>query len=168
MPYIVANQQGADAGCQRANNIPVNAAKIDGIVQFLADFFKSLPFPPQIVFGLIPFGSRGLKIFLNAFGKVIGIHQPIADEQRIAFHGFRVLENDVLQFAVLGAALDLWQEKRLEIARSVVKLTDRMTKLATASSSGLKLLSNAVLSIVGQIPFAQHAIAEKLAELDNK
>jgi 2-polyprenyl-6-methoxyphenol hydroxylase-like FAD-dependent oxidoreductase len=79
-----------------------------------------------------------------------------------------VLENDVLQFAVLGAALDLWQEKRLEIARSVVKLTDRMTKLATASSSGLKLLSNAVLSIVGQIPFAQHAIAEKLAELDNK
>jgi 2-polyprenyl-6-methoxyphenol hydroxylase-like FAD-dependent oxidoreductase len=79
-----------------------------------------------------------------------------------------VLENDVLQFAVLGAALDLWQEKRLEIARSVVKLTDRMTKLATASSSGLKLLSNAVLSIVGQIPFAQNAIAEKLAELDNK
>jgi 2-polyprenyl-6-methoxyphenol hydroxylase-like FAD-dependent oxidoreductase len=66
------------------------------------------------------------------------------------------------------AALNLWQEKRLEIARSVVKLTDRMTKLATVSSSGVKLLRNAVLSIVGQIPFAQHAIAEKLAELDNR
>jgi 2-polyprenyl-6-methoxyphenol hydroxylase-like FAD-dependent oxidoreductase len=66
------------------------------------------------------------------------------------------------------AALNLWQEKRLEIARSVVKLTDRMTKVATTSSSGAKLLRNAVISIIGQIPFAQHAIAEKLSELDNK
>ena len=66
------------------------------------------------------------------------------------------------------AALNLWQEKRLEIARSVVKLTDRMTKVATASSSGAKLLRNAVISIIGQIPFAQHAIAEKLSELDNR
>jgi 2-polyprenyl-6-methoxyphenol hydroxylase-like FAD-dependent oxidoreductase len=66
------------------------------------------------------------------------------------------------------AALNLWQQKRLEIARSVVKLTDRMTKVATASSSGAKFLRNAVISIIGQIPFAQHAIAEKLSELDNR
>ena len=66
------------------------------------------------------------------------------------------------------AALKLWQEKRLEIAHSVVKMTDRMTKMATASSPGVKLLRNAVLSIVGQIPFVQHALAEKLSELDNK
>jgi 2-polyprenyl-6-methoxyphenol hydroxylase-like FAD-dependent oxidoreductase len=66
------------------------------------------------------------------------------------------------------AALNTWQEKRLEIAHSVVKMTDRMTKMATASSTGAKLLRNAVLSIVGQIPFAQHALAEKLSELDNK
>jgi 2-polyprenyl-6-methoxyphenol hydroxylase-like FAD-dependent oxidoreductase len=66
------------------------------------------------------------------------------------------------------AALNLWQENRLEIARSVVKLTDRMTKVATASSSGAKLLRNAVISIIGQIPFAQHAIAEKLSELDTR
>jgi 2-polyprenyl-6-methoxyphenol hydroxylase-like FAD-dependent oxidoreductase len=65
-------------------------------------------------------------------------------------------------------AKNLWQEKRLDIARSVVKLTDRMTKVATASSSGAKLLRNTVISIIGQIPFAQHAIAEKLSELDNK
>jgi 2-polyprenyl-6-methoxyphenol hydroxylase-like FAD-dependent oxidoreductase len=49
-----------------------------------------------------------------------------------------------------------------------MKLTDRMTKMATASSSGMKLLRNAVLSIVGQIPFVRHALAEKLSELDNK
>jgi 2-polyprenyl-6-methoxyphenol hydroxylase-like FAD-dependent oxidoreductase len=66
------------------------------------------------------------------------------------------------------AALNIWQEKRLEIAHSVVKMTDRMTKMATASSYGVKLLRNAVLSIVGQIPFAQHALAEKLSELENR
>ena len=62
----------------------------------------------------------------------------------------------------------MWQEKRLEIAHSVVTLTDRMTKMATASSYGVKLLRNAVLSIVGQIPFAQQALAEKLSELENR
>jgi 2-polyprenyl-6-methoxyphenol hydroxylase-like FAD-dependent oxidoreductase len=65
-------------------------------------------------------------------------------------------------------ALNAWQEKRLEIARSVVKMTDRMTKMATASSSGVKLLRNAVISIIGHIPFAQHFLAEKLSELDNR
>jgi 2-polyprenyl-6-methoxyphenol hydroxylase-like FAD-dependent oxidoreductase len=66
------------------------------------------------------------------------------------------------------AALNTWQEKRLEIAHSVVKMTDRMTKMATASSSGVKLLRNAVISIIGHIPFAQHFLAEKLSELDNR
>jgi 2-polyprenyl-6-methoxyphenol hydroxylase-like FAD-dependent oxidoreductase len=66
------------------------------------------------------------------------------------------------------AALNSWQEKRLGIAHSVVRMTDRMTKMATASSYGAKLLRNAVLSIVGQIPFAQQALAEKLSELDNR
>jgi 2-polyprenyl-6-methoxyphenol hydroxylase-like FAD-dependent oxidoreductase len=66
------------------------------------------------------------------------------------------------------AALNSWQEKRLEIAHSVVKMTDQMTKMATASSYGVKLLRNAVLSIVGQIPFAQHALAERLSGLENR
>ena len=65
------------------------------------------------------------------------------------------------------AALTTWQERRLAIAHSVVTLTDRMTQLATASSSGVKLLRNAIISIIGQIPFAQQAIAERLSELDN-
>ena len=72
MPNIVTNQQGDDTGCQRANNIPVDAAKIDGLVQFAADFFKSLPFPFQSVLGLIPFGSGGLQVLLNALGNNAG------------------------------------------------------------------------------------------------
>jgi len=95
MPNIVADQQGDDTGRQRAHNIPVDATKIDGLVQFSADFFKSLSFPFQSVLGLIPFGSGGLQVFLNAFGNVIRINQPVADEQRIAFHSFRMFENDV-------------------------------------------------------------------------
>jgi hypothetical protein len=70
--------------------------------------------------------------------------------------------------AATRAALNIWQEKRLEIAHSVVKMTDRMTTMATASSYGVKLLRNAVLSIVGQIPFAWHALAGKLSELENR
>ena len=64
--------------------------------------------------------------------------------------------------------LDTWQESRLKIARSVVRLTDRMTKTATTSSSAVKLLRNAAVEIIGHIPFAQHAMAEKLSELDNR
>jgi 2-polyprenyl-6-methoxyphenol hydroxylase-like FAD-dependent oxidoreductase len=66
------------------------------------------------------------------------------------------------------SALNRWQEKRLAIAHSVVTMTDRMTKMATASSYGVKLLRNAVLSIVGQMAFAQHALAEKLSELETR
>jgi hypothetical protein len=50
---------------------------------------------------MIPFDHGTLRILLNAFGNVIRIHQAITDEQRIPFHGFGVLENDVFQFAVL-------------------------------------------------------------------
>jgi len=65
-------------------------------------------------------------------------------------------------------ALNAWQKKRLEIDRSVVELTDRITKVATVSSPALKALRNATIGIVGHIPFAQHAFAETLAELHNK
>jgi 2-polyprenyl-6-methoxyphenol hydroxylase-like FAD-dependent oxidoreductase len=65
------------------------------------------------------------------------------------------------------AALNIWQEKRLEIAHAVVKMTDRITTTATASY-GVKLLRNAILSIVGQIPFVRHALAEKLSELEKR
>lgn len=65
-------------------------------------------------------------------------------------------------------ALNAWQKKRLEIDRSVVNFTDRMTKVATFSSPALKALRNATFGIVGHIPFAQRAFAEKLAELQNR
>ncbi len=66
------------------------------------------------------------------------------------------------------SALDSWEHKRLEIARSVVNLTDRMTRAVTVKSTSAKLLRNAVVDIIGHIPAAQHAIAERLSELDNR
>jgi len=66
------------------------------------------------------------------------------------------------------AALDAWQKKRHEIARDVVTLTDRMTKVGTTSSPAARLVRNAVLDIVGHVPFAQHAIAQQMSELDNR
>ena len=63
--------------------------------------------------------------------------------------------------------LEDWNEKRQKIAHSVVRITDRLTRVATASSGGIKLLRNALIEIFGQLPFAQHSLAEKLAELNN-
>ncbi|HTS51136.1 MAG TPA: FAD-dependent monooxygenase [Bryobacteraceae bacterium] len=65
-------------------------------------------------------------------------------------------------------ALEDWQNQRLETARSVVSLTDRMTKIATLSSPVLKALRNATVGIIGHIPSARHALAETLAELDRR
>ena len=55
-----------------------------------------------------------------------------------------------------------------KILHAEISMTDRMTKMATASSYGVKLLRNAVLSIVGGMPFAQHALAQKLSELETR
>jgi 2-polyprenyl-6-methoxyphenol hydroxylase-like FAD-dependent oxidoreductase len=61
-----------------------------------------------------------------------------------------------------------WEEKRLKIARSVVSMTDRMTKVATSSSPLVRLVRDAALGLLGHLPAAQHALARKLSELDNR
>jgi 2-polyprenyl-6-methoxyphenol hydroxylase-like FAD-dependent oxidoreductase len=66
------------------------------------------------------------------------------------------------------AALDKWQEDRLKIAHSVVDMTDRLTKVATLSSPALKALRNTIVEVIGHIPSATHAVAERLSELTYK
>ncbi len=61
------------------------------------------------------------------------------------------------------AALDKWQDSRLKIAHSVVDLTDRMTRVATLSSPILKAVRNTAVELIGNIPFVQHAMAERLS-----
>ena len=62
-------------------------------------------------------------------------------------------------------ALDMWQEERLQVAHSVVRLTDRMTKVATISSSPGRALRNALLGLIGHVPGVQDLLAETLSEL---
>jgi 2-polyprenyl-6-methoxyphenol hydroxylase-like FAD-dependent oxidoreductase len=64
--------------------------------------------------------------------------------------------------------LNDWAIKRREIASSVVRLTDRMTRAATVSSPMMRALRNMAVGIVAHLPMAQAALAEKLSELDNR
>ncbi len=64
--------------------------------------------------------------------------------------------------------LNKWEQARLKIAHSVVDLTDRMTRVATISSPVLQVVRNTAVELIGNIPFAQRAMAEKLSELANR
>ncbi|MBB2201090.1 FAD-dependent monooxygenase [Gluconacetobacter tumulisoli] len=64
--------------------------------------------------------------------------------------------------------LDTWAARRLRIAREVVTMTDRMTRVATARSMPMRLLRNLVIGVVGRLPGMPERIAGKLAELDRR
>jgi 2-polyprenyl-6-methoxyphenol hydroxylase-like FAD-dependent oxidoreductase len=70
--------------------------------------------------------------------------------------------------AVLGGApetlLDDYSAARRPMARGVVTMTDRLTRLATLPR-GLRSLRNAVLSVVGRLPAANRALAWRLSGL---
>ncbi len=66
------------------------------------------------------------------------------------------------------APLVTWEKKRIEIARSVVNTTDKMTRLATATSPAAKALRNALIGVVGHVGFLERALAERLSELNNR
>ena len=63
---------------------------------------------------------------------------------------------------------DAWEESRLAVARSVVGFTDRLTQAATVASPAARAVRNMIIQLIGHVPLAQHAIARKLAELDNR
>lgn len=63
--------------------------------------------------------------------------------------------------------IDAWEKKRLRIAHSVVTFTHYLTKVLTLSSPTLQFLRNHFILLIGKIPWARHALARKLSELDN-
>lgn len=91
-----------------------------------------------------------------------GMNTGIQDAVSLAnvLHG--VLQNgDEAPFAV-------WEAKRLEIARSVVRTTDLMTRAATSESSALRLLRHALMGVVNHVPALQNRMAEQLSEIHNR
>ena len=76
----------------------------------------------------------------------------------------------VLSDVLRGAdetALDTWADNRHAVAKDVVALTDRMTRVATLGSPALRALRNTALGVVGHVPFLTHTLARTLAELDS-
>lgn len=70
--------------------------------------------------------------------------------------------------AMLGdhRALEAWASRRHEVARSVVALTNRMTRAATLRSVPARYARNTLLRTIGRIPSARLAAARRLAGLD--
>jgi 2-polyprenyl-6-methoxyphenol hydroxylase-like FAD-dependent oxidoreductase len=64
------------------------------------------------------------------------------------------------------ARIDAWVSERLQVARAVIKLTDRMTRLTTLKTPASKALRNAAIGVVSHVPWARRAIATNLAELN--
>jgi 2-polyprenyl-6-methoxyphenol hydroxylase-like FAD-dependent oxidoreductase len=74
---------------------------------------------------------------------------------------------DALASVLAGAPdslLDEYSAVRRPIARQVIALTDRLTRLATMPRA-LRPLRNVVISIVGRIPAANRALAWRLSGL---
>lgn len=59
-----------------------------------------------------------------------------------------------------------WADARQKVARSVVRLTDRMTRLATLRSPAACIVRNGILNTIRRIPKARNAIARRIAGLD--
>ncbi len=61
--------------------------------------------------------------------------------------------------------LDSYEAERMPVARSVVNLTDRMTRAATAQHPALQHLRDWLVPVLTGIPFVKEAMAERLAEV---
>lgn len=64
------------------------------------------------------------------------------------------------------ARLDAWAQKRHKVAEDVVRLTDRLTRMATMKSGVGRVFRNAAIKLAGTMPAVRDAIAFRLAELN--
>ena len=61
--------------------------------------------------------------------------------------------------------LESYETERMPVARSVVNLTDRMTRTATARNPAIQHLRNVLVPLVSGIRFVKEAVAERLSEV---
>lgn len=88
-----------------------------------------------------------------------GMNTGIQDAVALAPH----LAQAVRQGDTTGLAE--WAARRHQIASEVIHMTDAMTRAATLTSPLPRALRDAALGLVGNIPFFQHRLAARLAEL---
>jgi 2-polyprenyl-6-methoxyphenol hydroxylase-like FAD-dependent oxidoreductase len=65
-------------------------------------------------------------------------------------------------------ALEEYERTRLPIARRVVAFTDRMTRFATLRTRRSRAVRNALIAVVGRLPFVRKWLATELAGLRNR
>ena len=66
------------------------------------------------------------------------------------------------------ARLDAWAAERHQSAEAVVRLTDRMTRVASLHAPSLRKLRNLAVAFAGHIPPLKRAVARRLAEIDRR
>lgn len=89
-----------------------------------------------------------------------GMNTGIQDATSLAAALACTLENDGI------GPLQKWAERRHRVAREVVTMTDRMTRMATVGSPLGRAARNAALSTIGAFPSVKRRLAKRLAELD--
>ncbi|MFE9632223.1 FAD-dependent oxidoreductase [Streptomyces sp. NPDC006463] len=68
--------------------------------------------------------------------------------------------------ALATGDLDGYEARRRPVARRVVALTDRMTRVATTRNPALRAVRNTLLPVLARIPALRTRLATELAELD--
>jgi 2-polyprenyl-6-methoxyphenol hydroxylase-like FAD-dependent oxidoreductase len=72
---------------------------------------------------------------------------------------------DVVSGTREEAAIDMYQALRQPAAAQVIAIADRLTTMATLRSWGKRLLRNAMLRVIGSLPFVKRRIAMSLSGL---
>jgi 2-polyprenyl-6-methoxyphenol hydroxylase-like FAD-dependent oxidoreductase len=67
-----------------------------------------------------------------------------------------------------NARLDEWAAERHQVAEEVVRLTDRMTRVASLHAPSLRKLRNLAVAFAGHLPPLKRAVARRLAEIDRR
>lgn len=104
-------------------------------------------------------------------GDAAHVHSPAGGQgMNIGIQDALALGN-ALHAVVSGArdavALDEYEQLRRPIARHVVELTDRMTRVATIPGRRKRALRNFMIRILDHIPAFRRSLAMDLAELHN-
>jgi 2-polyprenyl-6-methoxyphenol hydroxylase-like FAD-dependent oxidoreductase len=94
-----------------------------------------------------PAGGQGMNT---------GIQDAVALAARLAA---------VLRDAADERILDGYEAQRRPVAADVVAFTDRMTRMATVNSSGVRRIRNATLRVLNRIPAVRKKMALNLSEL---
>ncbi|HEY1380678.1 MAG TPA: FAD-dependent monooxygenase [Gemmataceae bacterium] len=104
-------------------------------------------------------------------GDAAHVHSPAGGQGMNTGIQDAVTLADVLADVLRGgddARLDDWAADRHRIAEGVVRLTDRMMRVATLRSPPLRRLRNLAVAFAGHVPPLRRAVARRLAELNRR